>query len=113
MTEDSAGSRSADEPVSDRQLSEAIVEHLGYRRSAFPRSGAGDVALASTDAACAAELPRVRAIVDECGAIHVDWTIHSLSEGVDQARQAMSRLHPELSDDALDALRWWFTFHWL
>ena len=54
----------------------------------------------------------VRSILDELSHVAVDWSTTSLVEGGEVARAAIKRTHPELSDEALDALRWKFTYDW-
>jgi hypothetical protein len=57
-------------------------------------------------------LARVRGIIDEMMAIEIDWSESSLSEGARTARATMASQHPELSDEALDALHWMFSYSW-
>ncbi|GAA2884674.1 hypothetical protein [Microbacterium esteraromaticum] len=91
-------------------LSRAIVEYLAKGRSAFPKADeAAVVALAGAEAADV--LARVRAIVDEMMAIEVDWSVSTLAEGGRKAHAQMADRHPELSDDALAALYWAFTYN--
>lgn len=98
--------------MEDRQLSEAIIAFLGRGKSPFPQSH-DDAVVAAVGAADAhLLLARVRTITEECMAVEVDWSRHSLVEGAEEARQAMAIRHPELSPDALDSLRWMFTYNW-
>lgn len=95
-------------------LSTALLEYLGKGRSSFPRSDADAVVAFATQVGADpdAVLAQVRAITDECMAIRIDWTTRTLVEGGDEARGVMAARHPELSDEALDALRWMFTYNW-
>ncbi|MFE6735851.1 hypothetical protein [Microbacterium sp. NPDC057650] len=100
--------------MEDQALDEAIVAYLGKGRSSFPRSdeeAVGPVASAhGIDEAVL--LNRVRAVVDELMALTIDWPAKSLSEGGREAQQIIAVRHPELGPDALDALRWMFTYNW-
>jgi len=98
----------------DSILSAAILEYLNKGRSPFPRSDADAVVAFANQVGADpdAVLAQVRAITDECMAIRIDWTTRTLVEGGDEARGVMAARHPELSDEALDALRWMFTYNW-
>ena len=55
---------------------------------------------------------QVVALVDEVGEIPVEWSQHSLVSAGDMVRTEMHARHPDLSDAALRALAWKFTFNW-
>lgn len=94
--------------------SQAIIAYLGKGRSAFPRSDADAVLAVATETGVDAHelLASVRAVVDECMAIKIDWSNNTLSDGGDEAKRVLATSHPELSDEALTALRWTFTYNW-
>lgn len=95
----------------DETLSQAIIEYLAKGRSPFPKSDEDAVvALAGDDAG--AMLARVGGIVDEMMAIETNWSANTLSEGGRKAEAVMASRHPELSEDALAALYWMFTYNW-
>lgn len=99
----------------DHQIrSQAIIAYLGKGRSAFPRSDADAVLTLATDTGLDANelLASVRAVVDECMAIKVNWSNNTLPEGGDDVKRVLATRHLELSDDALAALRWAFTYNW-
>ncbi len=98
--------------MEDRELSRAIVAFLGAGRSALPASDEAAVVAIAVETAPTVLLGRVRAIVGECLSVPVEWSGISLGEGGDLARRAMSRRHPELTAEALDELRWMFTYNW-
>lgn len=98
--------------MEDRVLSRAIILYLAKGRSPFPKSDDAAVIAAAHPVDAPALLDRVRRITDECMAIDIDWASHSLVEGGEEARQTMAIRHPELSPEALDALRWMFTYNW-
>lgn len=99
-------------PVEDRVLSEAVIAYLGKGRSPFPRTDDEAVLTSVPDADAAAVLEKVHALAEECLSIRIDWSTHDLSQGGDEAKREMAARHPELSDDALVALRWAFTYNW-
>ncbi len=95
----------------DEILSRAVVAYLGKEWSPFPRSDVEAVsALAGDDPETL--IARVREIEAETMAVEVDWSTRTLSEGGRVARAAMAERHPELSEAALDALYWAFTYNW-
>lgn len=100
--------------MEDRELSEGIIAYLAKGRSAFPRSDEDAVEAQAVAVGVDAEtlVSRVRAIVDECMSIEIDWKNHSLVEGGREAQSTMAERHPELRQDALEALFWMFTYNW-
>ena len=97
--------------VADERVGEAIALYLGTGSSAFPRSDAEAVRARFPDAD-EGLVAKVEALAAEIMAIEIDWNSRSLSQGGDEARRVMAERHPELSDDALTALRWMFTYNW-
>ena len=55
---------------------------------------------------------QVVSLLEEVGRIQVDWSAHSLESAGEMARTEMHTRHPDLSDTALRALAWKFTFDW-
>lgn len=98
--------------VEGRVVSRAVVAYIGKGRSAFPRADDAAVTMMAAGVDPAALLTEVRAIVSECLSIEIDWSTCSLAEGGDEARRIMAARRPELDADALDALRWMFTYRW-
>lgn len=96
--------------VKKQQLNHALVAYLGWGRSSFPRH---DEAAAKEFMAASEEeelLAQVKSIVAGCVSVEIDWSTHTLSEAGDEVRRVMAARYPELNDDALDALRWEFTY---
>jgi hypothetical protein len=52
----------------------------------------------------------VQTLLDELYAVPVDWTVETLASATDTAVQTIAARHPELSEDALDALKWKFGY---
>ncbi|MBS1905237.1 MAG: hypothetical protein JST33_01450 [Actinobacteria bacterium] len=98
--------------MEDQLLSQAVIVFLGKGRSAFPRSDEQAVVLLAESAHAEGLVGRVRTVISDLMAVEVDWSTHTLSEGGDEAERVMRASHPELTADALAALRWMFTYNW-
>jgi len=92
------------------QLSEGILAYLQARSAASPRTDEGAV-LALPDGGVAL-LEEVKAVVTESLAVTVDWNSLSLGDAGRYAAAETGRRHPELDQEALDAIAWNFTFAW-
>ncbi len=55
-------------------------------------------------------LARVRELLAEAMKVEVDWTGLTLSDGGDVVRDVMGARHPQLSSDALAAIRRYYTY---
>ena len=55
-------------------------------------------------------LTRVRELLAEAMKVEVDWTGLTLSEGGDVVKGVMAERHPQLSPEALAALRRYYTY---
>lgn len=93
-------------------VSEAIVAYLGWGRSPFPLADK-EAILSSTPCG------EGEAVADEVAALVVDFMSHepdwgnaSLVEAADNAKEEFRIAHPEVSQEALDALVWKFTYEW-
>ena len=86
-----------------------------YWSGMYPRKG-DEIAVEAVSALAGDDpetlIARVREIEAETMAVEVDWSTRTLSEGGRVARAAMAERHPELSEAALDALYWAFTYNW-
>ena len=93
-------------------LSEALVEYLGWGKASWPQHNISAVKnLNSSDDLAAAER-EIKKVVGALNSIRVDWERHTLASGGQEARQIMKQSFPHLSEEALDALEWSFTFNW-
>jgi predicted NAD/FAD-dependent oxidoreductase len=54
----------------------------------------------------------VKSLFDEVNQISIDWSKHTLVSAGENVFNTMRALHPELSDSAIRALAWKFTFEW-
>ena len=98
--------------MEDQQLSQAIIAYLGKGRSSFPRTDEEAVLALESETESSALLEKVLAAVAEMMSIEIDWSTHTLPEGGDEAARVMAKRHPELTEEALVALRWMFTYNW-
>ena len=55
-------------------------------------------------------LTYVRIVVTDSLAVTADWSSHTLQEAGDEMRKVISTKYPNLSNEALDALRWNYTY---
>ncbi|MES2631151.1 MAG: hypothetical protein V4611_04285 [Patescibacteria group bacterium] len=99
--------------MKDENLNQAIIAYLGKAGSAaYP--GKDEVAViavaAKADSNPVELLAKVRAIDTEFMAIEIDWSSNTLEEGGDEAKRVMASRYPNLDEDALEALRWKFTY---
>jgi hypothetical protein len=96
----------------DDARSEAMILFLGRGISPYPkrdperlteRFGNGD----------GFDLIRyVQSVLDEMYDVQPDWSQGDLASETDKALNRVRTNHPELSDDALAALRWSFSWDW-
>lgn len=91
-------------------LSEAIVVWSGWGRTAAPaRDEARVVAELGADVALDL-LPQIRALEDNFYESDARWVLAGLQEMGDRAADEFRVRHPEISDEAVEALAWCYTF---
>jgi hypothetical protein len=93
----------------DAKLSQLLIEYIGYGRYAVPRCTWDRVDLSAQDASIKSQ---VVSLVSELSSYEIDWAGKSLVDGSLQLRDVMASRHPELSEPALDALAWLFSYGW-
>jgi len=94
------------------ELSQAVVLFLGFGSAPSPRHDSDCLAKAFGTVRGAELETEVDALLTELGKINVDWSVHSLVSSGKIAADYMRAGHPDLSDAALEALAWKFTFDW-
>jgi hypothetical protein len=98
--------------IDAEQLSLAIVAYFGYGTDMIPRDNSHRlVEMFGNEQAQILERI-VLSLRDEIFGISVDWKTHTLAQGSDLAILEMKRRHPELSNDAIAALGWFFAWAW-
>lgn len=94
----------------DRAFSEAVVVFIGKGRTRIPTPHAVRLSFEMGSEGARALLPRVRALIEEMGVIPVDRNRIDLDAATDQVVATIRERHPELSDGALLALDWLFSW---
>lgn len=93
----------------DETISAAVVSYLGMGDHAAPRQLPDRV----REQYGQQMLDEVQRITAEAAAVPIDWSGGTtLAQGGDQVRDQLARHHPELSAEALKALRWYVTYLW-
>jgi hypothetical protein len=96
---------------SDTAVSDAIVIFLGFGSSPFPVKDRA--ALSRRFGLATPELERqVTILLDELNQIDVNWSIYTLATAGSMVEDLLRARHPNLSDAAIRALAWKFTFDW-
>lgn len=86
-----------------------IVLYLGFGLSSSPSCNSAGV----VNEYGPSLLPQVLSIVDEAGRIDVDWSSGLTLEAAGNfVKHEMEKRHPELTDEALNAIAWKYTFDW-
>lgn len=100
------------EPGSSLSVSEAVILYTGRGRHAAP-VGSREYVLAAAGPDRGEQLAdQVEQIFHDANGVPVDWSSCSLPEAGDLVRDAMAARHPELTPEALDAIRWKWTYDW-
>jgi hypothetical protein len=93
-------------------LSRSVVLFLGAGVAPFP---------GQNQARLVKEFGRIRgeqlasevvSLLQELGKIEVDWSVHTYDSACKMTREQMHLCHPELSEEALNALEWKFSYEW-
>src|SRR4051794_2923625 len=96
----------------DEVRSRAVTVYLSVGRSPTPHGDPEYLAEVFGDEAKTL-LPDVKGLIDEIWSIEVDWTTHTLVSATEMAAAEMRARHPDLSDEAIEALGWFFSYcHW-
>ncbi len=93
-------------------LSAAVTRFLGYGLSTFPDEDPARLVEAFGTKTATQLESDVTMLLEEFGQLKPDWSTHSLVTAGAWAKDNMRRSHPELSQEALDALEWAFTWWW-
>jgi hypothetical protein len=90
----------------DSQLSRGVVLYLGFGERSAPRPDPQRVVAEFGSQRGEELVTTIMALVAEVEAAPVDWASETLSSATVVARDRMHRAHPELADDAVQALGW-------
>lgn len=96
----------------DNELSEALVLYVGWGASRFPRMDASVVIGRFGQSRGHQLLETLGEIFRDANAIPIDWSKETLVAAGHIARSNAHQQRPELSEEALKALEWKYTFDW-
>jgi hypothetical protein len=92
--------------------SRAVILYLGGDKPLHPTIRE-DLILSEFDSDTAVELITYAAgVVKEMDSMQIDWTTNTLQTASTTYKAAVSRRHPELSDEAVDRLGAAYSFWW-
>jgi hypothetical protein len=98
--------------LTDCDLSEAIPLYLGFGFASSASSGRSRLVARFGERRAAELEDAITQLVRETHAIEIDWEKHSLASAGKFVRDERAVRHPALSDKALNALVWKFTWDW-
>jgi hypothetical protein len=93
-------------------LSAAVVLFLGFGSASSPRQDQDSLARKFGSKKGDELASQVTALIHEMHGIPVDWSAHSLESAGNMVQEKMHVRYHDLSDSALRALTWKFTFDW-
>jgi hypothetical protein len=96
----------------DSDLSDAVVLYIGYDVTNCPRLDRSRLVPKFGEVRANEFERQVKSLLAELGSIEVNWAAHDLVSGSALARDEMHTRFPELSEHALDALEWKFSYDW-
>ena len=94
------------------ELSNAVVLYLGFGLFPYPQPNADRINHAFSAEKAALLALQVNSLINESFRVEINWTKHSLASAGDEVYRQMQARHPYLSETALRALIWKFTFDW-
>jgi len=98
--------------VKSEELSQAVVMYLGFGVDSLPTQKRA-LLLETFGAESGALLAEVVvSLVDEISRTKINWSLQSLESAGEMAMTEMRSRHPELTESALQALKWKFTYDW-
>src|SRR5438105_1681605 len=96
----------------DAVKSRAVVLYLSVGRASYPKHNPGALDSAFTPVEADELRGYVESLLTEMYALPVNWQMHSLLSGTYAVEAELRVRHPELSDDAIHALGWDFSYSW-
>jgi pimeloyl-ACP methyl ester carboxylesterase len=102
----------AEEAMSDDELSAGVLAYLQKGVAASPRADGSACAAVAATREPTALVREVEALVQESLTVPVHWDGMSLGDVGRHVAAEMATRHPELSQEAQEALAWNFTFAW-
>jgi hypothetical protein len=99
-------------PLSAKTLSEAIVLWTGYGVAMCPERDEDRVRKRFGDDATAALVPLLEAFEEDFYSSTAHQSVPGLAEMARQAASEFRERHPEILDDAAEALAWCYSWDW-
>lgn len=96
--------------MTDGTLSKAIAIYIGKGFTKAPLPDKDRLIREAGSVEAQHQLPRILAILEEMEHIPVDFAVMDLNSATDHVIAIMRRNHPELSDTALNALDWLYSW---
>ena len=96
--------------ISDELMSEAVVTWIGWGYGPYPQPSDERVVAKYGEEFALDALPRIRALYESFYMSDAGNTTHGLAEMGRKATADFRPLHPELSDAAIAALSWCYTW---
>ena len=94
------------------EFDNAVIIYLGFGTKPHPGSYKEELA-AQFGVAKADKLEeQINQLIKVMGTLKPDWSVLTLHEAGEWAKNEMAKKHPELSRQTLDALAWAFTWWW-
>lgn len=93
-------------------LSEGLVVVIGFRTRNSPTRDYAALASVFGEARARDLSSQVQLVLGDLDGMQVDWSRHGLASAGDEAIRFMASRHPALTEEALEALAWTFTFSW-
>ncbi|MBL0319044.1 MAG: hypothetical protein IPP74_07125 [Alphaproteobacteria bacterium] len=93
-------------------LSRALIIFIGYGISSSPTRNSIKIIEEFGPAEGERLLYSIKIVFEEVGRINVDWSKNTLESAGKIARAHVQEIHPDLSEEALQAIEWKFTFDW-
>jgi hypothetical protein len=97
-------------PSADSGLATALIVWTGWGLTAWPQRDEQRLASFLGAAAAAELLPQLRKLQDDFYASDARYTAPDLAAMGRMAADDFRALHPEISNDAIEALTWCYTF---
>jgi hypothetical protein len=91
-------------------LSQAIVVWTGWRDTSWPSRDEARLVGEFGPEGAADLIPRIRQLEDEFYASDARFVVSDLKEMGDAAAHRFQSMHPELSEEAIRALAWCYTY---
>jgi hypothetical protein len=96
----------------DDVLSRAVQLYLGYGSASYPQEDAAAVTEEFGAERGAQILWRAQSVIRDAGDLRPDWKTHSLGSAKEWAEGEMKARYPDLTNGALSALGWAFSYWW-